>query len=76
MVIVFDSPQVHVVEYPGVEGLEVVDKRSARIMYMREGVADQFREQLAQAIETEDDDVMDDLLDQYTSMLLQPAVYH
>jgi len=77
VMIVFDNPVMHVVDYPAQDAVEVIDKRVNRGALMRDGAADRFRAALMALVSDERDiEAFDALLDEYGSLLTQPAVYH
>ncbi|MDR2241058.1 MAG: DUF3567 family protein [Zoogloeaceae bacterium] len=77
MMIVFDNPVMHVVDYPAQDAVEVIDKRVNKGTLMRDGAAERFRAELLALVSDERDiDAFDALLDEYGSLLTQPAVYH
>lgn len=77
MMIVFDNPVLHVVDYPAEHAVEVIDKRVNKGVLMRDGAAERFRAELKALVSGEPDiEAFGDLLDDYGSLLNQPAVYH
>lgn len=77
MLIVFDSPQLHVVDYPVVDGIEVIDKRSGLGGLIRSGAAQRFREELRIFVEQGSrDEALDEMLDHFASLMNQPTVLH
>lgn len=77
MMIVFDNPVLHVVDYPAEHAVEVIDKRVNKGVLMRDGAADRFRAELKALVSGDPDiEAFDDLLEDYGSLINQPAVYH
>lgn len=77
MMIVFDNPVMHVVDYPAQDAVEVIDKRVNKGVLMRNGTAERFRSELKALVAGDPDiEAFDDLLDEYQTLLSQPAVYH
>jgi len=77
MMIVFDNPVMHVVDYPAQDAVEVIDKRVNKGVLMRNGAAERFRAELKALVAGDPDiEAFDDLLDEYETLLSQPAVYH
>lgn len=77
MMIVFDNPVLHVVDYPAQDAVEVIDKRVNRGVFMRAEAAHRFRSELHHLVETDPDiEAFDDFLDEYQSLFSQPAIYH
>lgn len=77
MMIVFDNPVLHVVDYPAEHAVEVIDKRVNKGVLMRDGTAERFRAELKALVSGDPDiEAFDDLLEEYGSLINQPAVYH
>ena len=77
MMIVFDNPVMHVVDYPAQDAVEVIDKRVNKGVLMRDGAAERFRAELKALVAGNPDiEAFDELLDEYETLLSQPAVYH
>lgn len=76
MHVVCNSPILYVVEYPGLDAFEVIDKRFGRGGFIRAEAAQRFRRELGE-LNAEDDesDAIDALIDQYDALLTQPAIY-
>ena len=77
MQIVYNNPQLYVVDYPGHDALEVIDKRLGRGMVIRAAAAQRFREELSGVMaDGASEDAVDTLFEHYGGLLNQPAVYH
>ncbi|MEZ5613691.1 MAG: DUF3567 family protein [Rhodocyclaceae bacterium] len=77
MMIVFDNPVLHVVDYPAEHAVEVIDKRINKGVLMRDGAAERFRTELRALVSGEPDiEDFGDLLEEYGSLITQPAIYH
>ena len=77
MMIVFDNPVLHVVDYPAQDAVEVIDKRVNKGVLMRDGAARRFRDELRALVSGESDmEAFGDLIDDYGSLFNQPAIYH
>ncbi len=77
MMIVFDNPVMHVVDYPAQDAVEVIDKRVNQGVLMLDGAAERFRAELKALVSGEPDiEAFDELLDEYQTLLIQPAIYH
>ncbi|MBL8504015.1 MAG: DUF3567 family protein [Rhodocyclaceae bacterium] len=77
MMIVFDNPVMHVVDYPAQDAVEVIDKRVNKGVLMRNGAAERFRSELKALVSGDPDiEAFDALLDEYQTLLSQPAIYH
>jgi hypothetical protein len=77
MRIVYNSEQYYVAEYPGQDGLELVDKRTSRGTYFQGDVAKNFVDAMNHAV---GDDAsierIDEFLDSFAVLLNSPVVYH
>jgi len=77
MMIVFDNPVLHVVDYPAEHAVEVIDKRVNKGVLMRDDAAVRFRAELKALVPGDPDiEAFDELLEEYGSLLNQPAIYH
>ncbi|MBA3902738.1 MAG: hypothetical protein C0522_03545 [Rhodocyclaceae bacterium] len=77
MMIVFDNPVLHVVDYPAQDAVEVIDKRVNKGVFMRAEAAQRFRSELHDLVVTDPDiEAFDDFLDDYQTLFSQPAIYH
>ena len=77
MRIVYNSEQYYVAEYPGQDGLELVDKRSSRGTYFQGDVAKNFVDALNAAVgEQASIERIDEFLDGFSILLNSPVVYH
>ncbi len=77
MRIVYNSDQYYVAEYPGQDGLELVDKRISRGTYFQGDVAQKFADAMGAAV-GEDASVehVDEFLDSFSVLLNSPVVFH
>jgi hypothetical protein len=76
MDVIYNSPNYHVVEYPGY-GFEVIAKHTARGTYLTGAVAVRFKADLAQAAAEEASvETVDEYLGAYDELMTQPAIYH
>jgi len=77
MRIVYNSEQYYVAEYPGQQGLELVDKRSSRGTYFQGDVAEKFANAMNAAVsEDASEENIDAFLDNFSVLLNSPVVYH
>ncbi len=77
MMIVFDNPVMHVVDYPAQDAVEVIDKRVNKGVLMRDGAAQRFRSELRALVSGQPDiEAFGELLEEYGPLLTQPAIYH
>lgn len=77
MMLVFNNPVVAVLEYPGLDAIEVIDKRSGMGMFVRDGAARRFRADFKEFVEQEPDlDDFDEFLDDYGDLMNQSVTVH
>lgn len=77
MNIVYNSQNYHLVEYPGQNGYELIDKTLGVTGYLVGEVADAFRESLEQLISEDPTiDTVDEFLGRFESLLTQPVRFH
>jgi len=77
MNVMYNDEGLYIVEYPGHDAIEVIDKRLGRGMVIRAAAAQRFREELDGVIANgSDEDAFDILVEHYGGLLHQPAIYH
>lgn len=76
MNVVCNNPVLYVVDYPGIDAVEVIDKRSGLGAMISNGAARRFRQELQGLAESTQAEDFAELLDHYEALLTQPAVYH
>ena len=76
MNVVFNNPMAYVVDYPGIDAVELIDKRCGRGVLMRDETARRFRRELEDWSHAQDPEAFEVLLEHYCALLTQPAVYH
>ena len=77
MRIVYNSEQYYVAEYPGQQGLELVDKRSSRGTCFTGDVAEKFANAMnAAAGDEATTENIDAFLENFSALLNSPVVYH
>lgn len=77
MRIVYNSEQYYVAEYPGQQGLELVDKRSSRGTFFTGDVAEKFANAMNEVAGKEaTTENIDAFLDNFSVLLNLPVVYH
>ena len=67
---------LYVVDFPGFDAIEVIDKRLGRGTVFRDAAARRFRAELAELASSEEMGDFDELIVHYHSLLTQPAIYH
>lgn len=77
MNVLLNNPVLYVVGYPNVDAVEVIDKRRGVGVLFRDETAQRFLRELRD-LATEDTELDDfeNWIDDYGSLLTQPAVYH
>lgn len=77
MNVVCNNPVLYVVDYPGFDALEVINKRTGLGAVMRAETAKRFREQLRAAeIKGGEAEDFEACVDLYDALFNQRAVYH
>lgn len=76
MRVMCNSPELYVVDYPGIDAVEVIDKRNGHGGLMRDETAQRFRVELEQWAETSDPDAFDEFIGHFGALMTQRAVYH
>jgi len=76
MNVIYNSPNYHVVEFPG-HGFEVIAKHAAKGTYLSGEAAARFKEYLTQAAAQDASiETVDEYLGNYDDLMTQPAIYH
>ncbi|HEX9641634.1 MAG TPA: DUF3567 family protein [Candidatus Krumholzibacteria bacterium] len=77
MHILYDSPSYFVAEFPGHDGIELVDKLARRGGYLEGEVEVQFRASMEQfASHRPSEALMDEFLANYDALLTQSVLLH
>lgn len=77
MSVVFNNAELYVADYPALDGIEVIDKRAGRAVFLRADAARRFRDDLARFVASgPDSEAFDDFIDHYSTLMTQPAIYH
>ncbi|HRP98193.1 MAG TPA: hypothetical protein PL143_18300 [Rhodocyclaceae bacterium] len=76
MNIVCNDPLLYIVDYPAIDAIEVIDKRSGCGTLMRAETARRFRSELQVCAASGDPEAFEHLIDQYGALMTQRAVYH
>jgi len=77
MNVLFNNPLFYVIDYPGFDALEILDKRNGRMGLLRGATADRMRGEFSQFLaEEHDQDEFDDFMDAYEAVLDQPVSRH
>lgn len=77
MNVVYNSDHYYVVEYPGEQGYELVDKHTGRGTFLQGHSAESFRDSMQSIVaRSPTEDSMDEFLSGFDSMLHQRVIYH
>lgn len=76
MNVVCNNPFLYVVDYPALDAVEVIDKRSGKGAMISDGAARRFRQELQGVAGSDAEEDFEELLDHYGALLTQPAIYH
>ncbi|HQR04629.1 MAG: DUF3567 family protein [Proteobacteria bacterium] len=77
MQILIDNPTLYVIDYPGLDAVELFDKRSRRGGLMQGAIAHRFRSEFMCVLAGgADDDTLSDFADRYDAVLSMPFVCH
>lgn len=76
MNVVCNNPVLYVVDYPALDAVEVIDKRSGKGAMISDGAARRFRQELQGLADSSAEEDFVELLEHYGALLTQPAVYH
>ena len=75
--LVFDSPLMYVIDYPGRDVVEFQDKRSGRIGLLSGEVAQRFRLDFGALVSGDADaEALEDFIDGYDALANQSALVH
>jgi hypothetical protein len=77
MNVLFNNPLLYMIDYPGLDALEILDKRKGRMGLVRGATADRMRGEFSQFLAQEhDQDEFEDFMDAYEAVLDQPVSRH
>lgn len=77
MNILFNNPMLYVIEYPGLDALEILDKRHGRVGLLRGASANRVRDEFASFLSEEHDEgEFEDFIDACAPILDQPVSRH
>lgn len=77
MNVLFNNPLLYVIEYPGFDALEILDKRNGRVGFLRGATADRMRDEFHEFLAQEhDEEEFEDFIDSYEAVLDQPVSRH
>jgi len=77
MNVLFNNQLLYVIDYPGFDALEILDKRNGRMGLLRGATAYRIRGEFSQFLaEDHDQDEFEDFMDIYEAVLNQPVSLH
>ena len=77
MNVLFNNPQLYVIDYPSHDALEILDKRNGRVGLLRGPTAERLREEFREFLtQDHDDEEYADFLDSHDAILEHPVSLH
>jgi hypothetical protein len=77
MNVLFNNPLLYVIDYPGHDALEILDKRNGRVGLLRGATADRMRDEFGQFLtQSHNQEEVEDFIDSYRWILDQPVSRH
>jgi hypothetical protein len=77
MNVLFNNPLLYVIDYPGHDALEILDKRNGRVGLLRGATADRMRGEFKEFLTQEhNQEEFEDFIDSYEAILDQPVSRH
>lgn len=77
MNVLFNNPLLYVIDYPGHDALEILDKRSGRMGLVRGATAERMRIEFGNFFsEVHNQEEFEDFIDTYDGVLDQPVTRH
>jgi hypothetical protein len=77
MNVLFNNPLLYLIDYPGQDALEILDKRSGRMGFVRGATAERIRFEFGNFLmEDHDQEEFEDFIDSYGSILDHPLTRH
>jgi hypothetical protein len=77
MNVLFNNPQLYVIEYPGLDALEILDKRNGRMGLLRGATAERMRGEFGEFLTQEhNEEEFEEFIDSYVGILDQPVSRH
>lgn len=74
MNVLFNNPLLYLIDYPGHDALEILDKRNGRMGLVRGAAADRMRSEFGTFLSEEhNQEEFEDFIDAYGAMLGQPV---
>ena len=77
MQVVFNHPLMYVIDYPGQDAVEMLDKRAGRVGVMRGAVAERFRHDFGIFLSEErNEEQVEDFIESYSAVMDLPVSRH
>lgn len=77
MNVLFNNPLLYVIDYPGHDALEILDKRHGRVGLLRGATAERMRGEFGEFLSREhDDEEFEAFIDSHIPILDQPVSLH
>ncbi len=77
MNVLFNNPLLYLIDYPGHDALEILDKRSGRMGLVRGATAERMRTEFGDFLSKEhNQEEFEDFIDAYNVILDHPATLH
>lgn len=77
MNVLFNNPQLYVIDYPAHDALEILDKRNGRMGLLRGATAERMRAEFGQFLtQNHDQEEFEQFIDSYEAILDQPVSRH
>jgi hypothetical protein len=77
MNVLFNNPLLYVIDYPGHDALEILDKRNGRMGLLRGETADRMRGEFSLFLTQEhNEEEFEEFIDSYEAVLDQPVSLH
>lgn len=77
MNILFNNPLMYVIDYPGHDALEILDKRNGRLGLLRGASAERMRGEFSDFLAQEhNQEEFEEFIDSYEAVLVQPVSRH
>lgn len=77
MNVLFNNPQLYLIDHPAQDALEIMDKRSGRMGFVRGAVAERMRIEFGNFLmEDHNEEEFEDFIDTYQAVLDHPVRRH
>lgn len=77
MQVVFNHPLMYVIDYPGQDAVEMLDKRAGRVGVMRGAVAERFRHDFGIFLaEERNEEQVEEFIESYSAVMDLPVSRH